>query len=204
MDQQDGASNVAGAGGRGRPESSHSADASRALQGTAGDGAHGSPETPLWEGRGDWRYQIGSVGMFIVVTLLVVIVIAFVIQNQNKSWLWWLGALVVLAFALRTGWILLVHVYGTRYRLTSQRLFIDRGLLSRTTDQLELIRVDDVRVRQRVVDRLFHIGSVDVLSTDVSDAKMSIVGIAGPDAVAEHIRTNMRQLRQKSLFIENL
>jgi membrane protein YdbS with pleckstrin-like domain len=190
-----------------RPDATTPAGTSNAtpgLQKPANDSPPVGPETPLWEGRGDWRYQVGAVAMFLIVTLGVVILVGFLIDRPDKRWFWGLGGLVVLAFGVRTGWILVVHMLGTRYRLTSQRLFIDRGILSRTTDQIELIRVDDVRIRQRFLDRLFGVGSVDVLSTDVSDAKSAIVGITNPDAVAEHIRAHMRKLRQKSLYIENL
>lgn len=203
MNQQEGTPNVANSGTGGSPGRPASANPAEPLRRTAGEGAVG-PETPVWEGRGDWRYQISAVAMFLIVSVVILILLGFFIDTKGKNWLWWLGAIVVLAFGVRMAWILIVHIYATRYRLTTQRLFIDRGILSRTTDQLELIRVDDVRVRQRLLDRMFGIGSVDVLSTDVSDAKMSIIGIGNPDTVAEHIRSSMRQLRQKSLFIENL
>jgi membrane protein YdbS with pleckstrin-like domain len=207
MNDVKGSPNAGGeAAGRrpGSPESGGSNDAAPGLQKPGNEGPAVGPETPLWQGRGDWRYQIGAIALFFVVAIAVLILVAFIINQPDKRVYWWAGGLVVLAFAVRAGWILFVHMFGTRYRLTSQRLFIDHGILSRTTDQVELIRVDDVRIRQRLLDRMFGIGSVDVLSTDVSDAKTAIVGIADPDRVAEHIRSHMRKLRQKSLYIENL
>jgi len=90
------------------------------------------------------------------------------------------------------------------YRLTSERLFIEIGVLSRTVDQTELVRVDDVRVHQSLMDRVFGLGSVEVVSTDATDRNVMIEGIADPDRVAEMVRENMRSLRRKSLFVENL
>lgn len=173
----------------------------------AGEHAEHGPEQDLWRGRGDWRYQIGSILLFFLVSIAIVCVVEFFIIGQNKNLNWtarWVAAIVIAAWGLKAIWNVVMHVYQTRYRLTTERLFIDRGILSRTTDQIELIRVDDVRVRQRLLDRLFLIGSIDILSTDVSDAKTSIIGIQKPDEVAEHIRSHMRSLRKKSLFIENL
>ena len=64
--------------------------------------------------------------------------------------------------------------------------------------------MDDVRVTQGLVDRIVGCGTVEVISTDMSDARLNLVGVADPDKIAEHIRQCMRTLRKKSLFVENL
>jgi len=160
-------------------------------------------EKDLWMGRGSWQYQFGAVAVC-VLTALGALAMAYMVVTPRQAWLAWVAWLLILLVVLRTLWIVVVHMYSTRYRLTTQRLFVDRGILSRATDQLELIRVDDVRIHQRFLDRLFNVGTVEVLSTDVSDAKTRIIGIREPDRVAEHIRQHMRALRRRSLFIENL
>jgi hypothetical protein len=48
------------------------------------------------------------------------------------------------------------------------------------------------------------LGTVTILSTDASNREVIIEGIAGAEKVAEEIRTRMRTMRKKSLFIENL
>ena len=99
---------------------------------------------------------------------------------------------------------LFIRIWQTHYRLTSQRLFIERGILSRTMDQTELIRVDDVRMQQSFVNRIFNIGTVLLMTTDVTDRAVAITGIKDPIRVTELIRQQMRTLRGKSLFVENL
>jgi membrane protein YdbS with pleckstrin-like domain len=115
---------------------------------------------------------------------------------------------VVAGFVLLSGLVVLVpvvlHILGRRYRLTSQRLFIEVGILSKTIDQTELIRVDDVRVHKTLFDRIFNLGTITLLSTDVSNREVIIEGVAGPDAVAEAVRNHMRAQRGKALFVENL
>jgi hypothetical protein len=61
-----------------------------------------------------------------------------------------------------------------------------------------------VRVRKTISDRLFGLGSVDILSTDRTHRDVTRVGVKDPDGVAEVIRDRMRSLRRKSLFIEKL
>jgi uncharacterized membrane protein YdbT with pleckstrin-like domain len=100
---------------------------------------------------------------------------------------------------------LLLRIAGRRYWLTTDRLFIERGILSRTTDQTELIRVDDVRVHKTLADRIFGLGTVQVLSTDITDRAAALEGVLGVDELAEQVRSRMRALRSKSsLFIESL
>jgi len=175
----------------------------------AGDGAPLDPsqEEELWVGRPSWRHYYP---LWILWTLGALVFAIFGIWlRHNVSWLsgrWsaYTIALIILLSGLYVLIRVVLKVYGLRYRLTTQRLFIERGLIARSIDQTELIRVDDVRVRQGVFDRIFGVGTVEVMSTDVSDAQASIVGVENPQQIAEHIRQHMRILRRKSLFIERL
>lgn len=175
------------------------ADVKRTVAG-AGDEA-GAEET-LWRGRTSWKHYGGLVLAYAVSSAAVLI--------ASAIWLgagWWRWS-VVLGVVLLAGVVIAVRlaiiVFGTRYELTTERLFIERGLVRLTRDQTELIRVDDVRVRKLLFDRVFHLGTVQVMSTDLSDRSVVIEGVADADRVAELIRSRMRTARKKSLFIENL
>ena len=113
-----------------------------------------------------------------------------------------MGIFVVTAISILGGAI--VRILQTHYRLTTQRLFIDRGILSRSMDQTELLRVDDVRMLQSFVNRIFNIGTVLLVTTDVTDRSVAIVGIKDPIRVTELIRQQMRTLRGKVLVVENM
>ena len=113
-------------------------------------------------------------------------------------------AVVIMLAVLVQGIRIAAVILGTRYRLTTERLFVERGLIRQTIDQTELIRVDDVRVRKLMVDRILGLGSIDVLSTDQTDPRVVVTGVAEADKVAEMIRRHMRALRRRSLFVENL
>lgn len=184
----------------------------QAFAAAGGDGAEIPPseEREIWAARTSWKHFYGQWAAWASVMILVILLGVWV-RDQIE---WFrtggifrlLGVLAVIV--LGSGAVLwakfAIQVYSVYYRLTTQRLFVSRGILSRTTDQTELIRVDDVRVTQRLVDRIVGCGTVEVISTDVSDAKLSLVGVAGPDKIAEHVRQQMRVLRKKSLFVENL
>ena len=182
-----------------------------AFAAAGGDGAGMKPadERELWTGRTSWKHYYGK-GILWAVSVVVLLIISLLASGKiwqeegRPGWFWYILAVLILgsgAFLwVKFAW----RIYSVRYRLTTQRLFVERGILSRTTDQNELIRVDDVSVKQGFVDRFVNAGDVQILSTDVSDQALTLVGIEGPDQIAEHIRQNMRRLRQKSLFVENL
>ncbi len=166
-----------------------------------------TPETELWTGRTSWRHYIGRTTWWFLLNVGVV-ALAWWIASREE-WLARRGAVwtILIVLAASTLIILLpvaLKIISRRYRLTSQRLFIEVGILSKTIDQSELIRVDDVRVHKTFFDRVFGLGTVTLLSTDVSDRQVVIEGVAGPDAVAEAVRGNMRAQRGKALFVENL
>ena len=83
------------------------------------------------------------------------------------------------------------------YRLTSQRLFVRKGLLSRRIQELELYRVTDVALDQGVVQRLFGIGTVTVVANDPTTPRLAMPGIAEPETVKETIRSAYRAARRR-------
>ncbi len=153
------------------------------------------PEKDLWSGRPRWPH-------FLTATPLVIVVILLVAAAFVDGWYWFVlaAAGVTCAWAVRIA----IRIWALGYRLTTERMFTERGIISRTIDQIELIRVDDIRVRQTLIDRVFGLGSVDVLSTDFTDRAIIIEGIRDAHQVAEMIRSHMRSARQHSLFIESL
>lgn len=99
---------------------------------------------------------------------------------------------------------LLVRKLTLRYRLTNYRLFIVRGLFARQHDELELIRVDDVSVRQNLMQRVFGVGTVQVISTDTTSPRLDMEGIAEPLELKELLRENVRARRARTTFLEAL
>jgi len=174
-----------------------------------GDGAEveTAAENELWRGRTNWKHYAGRFILWFLANVVVAVLVSWVASRAD--WLGGRGAFwTIVVVLLLTGLLFVAPVFlkilGHRYRITSQRLFIERGILSQTVDQTELIRVDDVRLTKTLTDRLFGLGTVVILSTDASDRDVTIEGVSNPDEVAEAIRMHMRTMRKKSLFVENL
>lgn len=109
----------------------------------------------------------------------------------------WGGLLALVGIGLillARAWYL---VASTRYRLTTQRLFAQTGLIAKKLEEVELFRVKDVTLRQGVLDRLLGVGTVTVLSTDDTTPELELAGIRDPLAAKEALRTAFRAARQR-------
>jgi uncharacterized membrane protein YdbT with pleckstrin-like domain len=114
-----------------------------------------------------------------------------------------LGAAAIPAALLL--WRLMVEKISTRYRLTSYRLFKETGIIARDLNELELLRVDDVAVRQNLIQRIFNVGVITVIApTDQTEPRLELVGIENPIEVKEMIRSLVRKRRAKSVHFESL
>jgi membrane protein YdbS with pleckstrin-like domain len=160
-------------------------------------------EETLWTGRyslkaelGAWLLCAGWIG------LVAFLFLRFVTARTTTAH----G--IALALAVGPGLWALGRAFLSKaslsYRLTNHRLFIVRGLLSRQHDELELIRVDDVSVRQSLLQRWLDVGTVTVVSTDASNPRLEIEGISEALALKERIRAQVRTLRGRTTFLETL
>ena len=84
---------------------------------------------------------------------------------------------------------------GTRYAITNERLWIQRGLLSRHTHETRLLRVQNVNTDQTFVQRLLGVGVVDfdTAGTDAPDSEFAFWGVGDPGKVAQTVDAAVRQ-----------
>ena len=160
-------------------------------------------EKQVWEGRPAWRSYWGLWVLWAILSLIGVF--GSYRWSGSDSALFRAVLLIAAGAAVALFIREALRVLSLRYRLTTQRLFIHKGLLTRVTDQLELVRVDDVRLRQSIVDRIVNTGSVEVIGTDNTDPDFTLESIRAPAEVAEALRMHVRGTRTKgTLFVENV
>jgi len=74
---------------------------------------------------------------------------------------------------------------GTRYELTTQRLRIFRGILGKTLDEIELVRMRDTRISQHIGERALKVGDVTIVSNDPTTPEIILENIKDPLGVRE-------------------
>ena len=83
----------------------------------------------------------------------------------------------------------------TRYALSEDRLFLRRGFLNVTQDEIVLYRVRDLRVSQNLWQRIFGVGTVTVVSTDKSIPQLVIKNVKQPWEVKELIHEYVEKMK---------
>ncbi len=144
-------------------------------------------ERILYEGHPSWRSILGLYLKGFAITAAVALVVALVSslgEGGADTGLVTIVALVGVALTILIGFIKRV---ATSYTITNRRLHIRRGILSRNIEETRLDRVQDVRVRQGLGQRVLGVGTVDFGTSAESGAGFRFEGIANPDHVARQI-----------------
>ena len=82
----------------------------------------------------------------------------------------------------------------TRYMLTEDRIFVEKGLLNSVLDEEQLYRIRDVRVSRSLGQRLFGLGTVTVFATNEETVLESI---KHPIEVKEEIVRLVEEARKR-------
>jgi uncharacterized membrane protein YdbT with pleckstrin-like domain len=89
---------------------------------------------------------------------------------------------------------------GTRfheYEITSERIRLTRGILSRRMDELELYRVKDTSIEQPLMLRLFGLSNVVVRSSDTSTPIFVIEAVPDAQMLRENLRGCVEKMRER-------
>jgi membrane protein YdbS with pleckstrin-like domain/DNA-directed RNA polymerase subunit RPC12/RpoP len=149
-------------------------------------------EKDVFRKRPTWRAFFGRI--FLAVLFAAAGLILALSASASPTLKWVIG-LFGLGLGLILFLVVLVKRYSLLYRLSTQRLFVYRGLISRRIEELELFRVRDIDVLQNFWERIFHYGRMTVYSTDATTPKFEIVGLGDPLRVKDIIRFNFRNAR---------
>ena len=79
----------------------------------------------------------------------------------------------------------------TKIVVTADRMRYESGLFSKTTENIELSKVQDVRVVQSLTQRIFNVGDIS-LETAGSSSRVAMASIDGPQETATQILDMVR------------
>jgi len=110
----------------------------------------------------------------------------------------WMGAVAL---------VMLWKYLGVRcqhYELTTERLKTQTGIFSKTTQELELYRVKDIMFEQPFFLRLFGLGHVVLMTSDVSTPTLTLKAIHDADNWREKLRhcTEARREQKRTRLTE--
>lgn len=159
-------------------------------------------EVPLWKGAFSWKAMIGYWMLTLLVTIgaIVLAVVFAAVPMVGIA----AGVIVLVLWVVMVGYLLYQRL-SLEYELTNQRLITRKGILTRVTNRVEVIDIDDVQFKQNIIERMLNVGSIYILSSDVSDPKMTIAGIDDVKRVFGLVDDARRDERRKrGMYIETV
>ena len=163
--------------------------------------ADNEPERPLWQGSFSPKAMYGH---WLLAGVLTIVAIALCVIVPNPI-TWLVAGIAVPVVWLCMGAYLLYKRLSVEYSLSTQRFVMQSGILRRVTNRIEVIDIDDVTVEQGFIERMFGVGTIKILSSDVSDPKVQLPGIDDVKRIATMIDDVRREERRKrSMYIESV
>jgi len=147
-------------------------------------------ETDLFSGHPAVMYSVGQVVPFLV--LIVAAGVAIVLQAGVPY--------VLLGFVILAGLVCLNYYTKSRsihFEITTQRIKLERGLLSKVQESLELFRIDHFEFRKPFGMRLLGQSALHVYSSDSEISKFFIYAVPNLESLAEELRTCQLRERQR-------
>ena len=141
-------------------------------------------EQTVFEGHPSWRALLRFYALGVGGAVAVVLAIA------SGAGLGIAVGAVVAAGVLVFGF---VKRASTTYLVTTQRLYIRRGVLAKRVQQTRIDRVQNVNTDQSLGERLLRIGTVDFDTAGTDDSEFRFVGVSDPDGVVRAVDHAQRE-----------
>ena len=93
--------------------------------------------------------------------------------------------------------ILGMPITFTRYRLSEDRLFCEKGFFNIKQDEVLLYRVRDLQLNLSLWQRIFGVGTVCVISSDRSVPHLDLINVKQPREVKELIHRSVEEAKDK-------
>ncbi len=146
-------------------------------------------EKDLYVGHPALFYSIGQALPFLAIVLAAVGAIAAgAPAGYTALGFVLLFAIVCLRYYLKSA--------STHYQITTQRIKLERGLLSKLQESLELFRIDHFELHKPLGMRLLGQSSLHLFSSDAELTNFFIYGVPNLESLADTLRSC--QLRERS------
>jgi membrane protein YdbS with pleckstrin-like domain len=155
-------------------------------------------EKDLFVGHPAVIYTVGQLTPFVIV-IAVTILVGYLMRagyiGSSDRRIAYLGLFFLVACAA-----IGIHYYSRsrriHYEITTQRIKLERGLLSKVQESLELFRVDHFELRKPLAKRLLGQASLHLFSSDTELENFSIYGVPNLEPLADELRNC--QLRERT------
>src|ERR1700712_5750465 len=137
-------------------------------------------EQIVFDGHPSWRGVLSFYLKGLLIALAVGAILLFAISTAIGI----VAFVVVMLVVILVG---LVIRMATSYTITTERLNIRTGILSKHVQQTNIDRVQNVNTEQTFFDRILRVGSVDFDTAGTDDSDFTFRGVANPAGIVADV-----------------
>jgi uncharacterized membrane protein YdbT with pleckstrin-like domain len=151
-------------------------------------------ESVIYQGRPSWRSILGFYLLGILLAAAAGVIAGLATSNGG------VGAAVgggVFLLVLISGWLKRIF---TRFTITTRRLRVQRGVLSRNIQETRIDRLQDHTIRQSLLDRMLRVGNIDFDTAGEEHSDLfRFEGVDNPERIVLQIDRVVRQGESPSI-----
>ena len=103
---------------------------------------------------------------------------------------------------IQTRWSDRSRIFGlpitfTKYSMSDDRIFCEKGLLNMKFEEILLYRVRDISMKITLGQRIFGVGSILLQSSDKTAPVLEITNVKNPRQVKEMIHQQVEQVKEQ-------
>lgn len=150
----------------------------------------------LYDGAPSWRVYLGLYVYGVLGSALLLAACVWIgwarVTSSGKS------LLILIPLALATIYFAALHLYrrSIRFRVTTSNIEVERGMLTKRIEVVELWRCRDVRYKQKLVDRMLGIAHIEIFSADATTPVIEMIGLPASRKLFEQLRDSIEIQRQ--------
>ena len=145
-------------------------------------------ESVIFQGRPSWRSILGFYLVGLIVAAAAGVVGGVVAGSPGVGVAIGVGVFVVWLF------VGFLKRFFTKYTITTRRLRVQRGVLTRQIQETRIDRLQDHSIRQTLLERMLKVGTIDFDTSGEEHSDMfRFDGVANPEAIILDIDRVVRQ-----------
>lgn len=95
-------------------------------------------------------------------------------------------------------------LYFTTYKINDDKINIRRGFLNITEDDAYMYKIQDVRLKRSLMERIFHLGTIVCFTGDTTHPELKITSVRRSDEIKEFILEASEEARRKRRTLHSL
>jgi uncharacterized membrane protein YdbT with pleckstrin-like domain len=152
-------------------------------------------ELVFFHGHPSWRSMLAFYLRGLLAAIVAGVIAGIVTRIANGGvQAGWVTTAVLVIFIIVLLWGLIRRI-STTYTITNRRLTIRTGLLAREMHETRLERVQNVNSRQRLLERMLGVGSVDFDTAGSAEFDFSFRGVDDPAQIVHTVDKALHDLR---------